>query len=177
VAVRIESKEIAEGLNSDDCAGDGIIFRNRILDKTLQRLPGATAKGGKEFSIVKKIPPENLRNAENKMPMCNLFEDFHAQPLSEFHHTFLMAGWAKMAAFAGECQQVFMAAVFAFHTGKAAVQIATIQIAVNHLLKIRPPETVLPRETVVVFLHKSFKIVLNTAVVIRILRAAWLVNG
>jgi len=32
VAVRIESKEIAKRLHGDDSAGDGIIFRNRILD-------------------------------------------------------------------------------------------------------------------------------------------------
>ena len=33
-----------------------------------------------------------------------------------------------------------MAAVFAFHTGKVVVQIAAIEIAVYHLLDIRPPE-------------------------------------
>jgi len=55
-----------------------------------------------------------------------------------------MARWAEVAAFAGECQQVFMAAISAFHTGKAVVQIAAIQIPINHLLKIRPPESILP---------------------------------
>jgi hypothetical protein len=38
-----------------------------------------------------------------------------------------------------------MAAAFAFHTGKAVVQIAAIQIPIDHLLKIRPPESVLSR--------------------------------
>jgi hypothetical protein len=36
-----------------------------------------------------------------------------------------------------------MDAVFAFHTGKVIVQITTVEIEVNHLLKIRPPESVL----------------------------------
>ena len=35
VAVWIESEEIAEGLDSDDGAGDGIVFRNCILEKDL----------------------------------------------------------------------------------------------------------------------------------------------
>jgi hypothetical protein len=35
VGVWIKSEEIAEGLHGDDCAGDGIIFRNRILEKNL----------------------------------------------------------------------------------------------------------------------------------------------
>ena len=37
-----------------------------------------------------------------------------------------------------------MAAVFAFHAGKPVVQIAAIEIAIDHLLDIWPPETVLP---------------------------------
>jgi hypothetical protein len=39
-----------------------------------------------------------------------------------------------------------MAAVFAFHTGETVLQIAAIQITVDHLCDIRPPETILPRE-------------------------------
>jgi hypothetical protein len=34
---------------------------------------------------------------------------------------------SKEAPLAGECQKVFVAAVFAFHTGKAAAQIAAIE--------------------------------------------------
>jgi hypothetical protein len=49
-----------------------------------------------------------------------------------------------MTALAGECQQIFMAAVFAFHTGKPVVQITAIEITMNHLFDIRPPETILP---------------------------------
>ena len=64
VAVRIESEEVAEGLDSDDCAGDGIIFRNRLLEKNLQGFPGAAAEGGKEFSIIQKVATKNLRNTE-----------------------------------------------------------------------------------------------------------------
>ena len=43
VAVWIESEKIAEGLDSDDGAGDGIVFRNCILEKDLQGFPGAAA--------------------------------------------------------------------------------------------------------------------------------------
>ena len=35
VVVRIESKEIAEGLHGDDSAGDGIVLRGRFLEKDL----------------------------------------------------------------------------------------------------------------------------------------------
>ena len=48
-----------------------------------------------------------------------------------------------MTPLAGECQEVFVAAVFAFHTGKPVVDVATIQIPINHLLDVRSPESVL----------------------------------
>jgi len=80
------------------------------------------------------------------MPVRNLFEDIHAEPLPEFHHPFLVAGWAEMTPFARKCQQIFVAAVFAFHTGKTVVQIPAIEIAIDHLLDIWPPEAVLPEE-------------------------------
>jgi hypothetical protein len=37
-----------------------------------------------------------------------------------------------------------MAAVFAFNTGKSVAQIAAIEITVDHLFDIRPPEAILP---------------------------------
>jgi len=55
-----------------------------------------------------------------------------------------VAGRAEVTALAGECQEVFVAAVFAFHTGKTVLQIAAIQITVDHLLNIRPPKSILP---------------------------------
>ena len=59
-----------------------------------------------------------------------------------------------------------MATVFTFHAGKAVVQITAIEIAIDHLLDIRPPEAVLPGEMFIIDLEKGFKIILNAAVVI-----------
>ena len=52
VAVRIESQKIAEGLNGNDGAGDGIIFVNRLLKKDLQGFPGAPTEVGKKLPVV-----------------------------------------------------------------------------------------------------------------------------
>ena len=78
------------------------------------------------------------------MPVGYLFEDIHAEPFTKLHDALLMAGWAEMATFAGESQKIFVAAVFAFHAGKAMAQIAAIQVTINHLFDIRPPEAVIP---------------------------------
>ena len=46
VTVGIESEKIAEGLDSNDGAGDGNVFMNRILEKDLQGFPGRAAESG-----------------------------------------------------------------------------------------------------------------------------------
>jgi hypothetical protein len=49
----------------------------------------------------------------------------------------------KAATLAEEGQELFVAEVFAFHKGKAVVDVAAIQIPINHLLDVRSPESVL----------------------------------
>jgi len=101
-------------LDTDDDAGDGIIFRNRMLEKNLQGFPGAAAAGGKKFSIIQKVATQYFRDTKDKMPVRNLLrvpfrvEDVHAQPLPEFHYALLMAGWAEVAALAGKSEEIFM---------------------------------------------------------------------
>jgi len=113
VAVRIEAEEVTESLDCIDGAGDGIGFGNHILDKYLQGFPSASAQIGQQLSVIEKVSAQDLRDAKDKMPMGDLLEDIHAEPFAEFHHALLMAGWAEMAALAGEGQKIFMAAVFA----------------------------------------------------------------
>ena len=59
-----------------------------------------------------------------------------------------------------------MAAVFAFHAGKPVVQITAVEITIDHLLDIGPPESVLPGEMFIIDLDKGLKIVLHAAVII-----------
>jgi hypothetical protein len=77
-----------------------------------------------------------------------------------------MAGGTEMAALAGESQQIFMAAVLAFHAGKTVVQIAAIEITADHLFHIRSPESILMRKLFVIDLDEGFKIVFDASVII-----------
>src|SRR5208337_1473055 len=102
VTVGIESEEVAKGLHGNDRTGDGFLFRYCLLHENLQGIPGTAAETGKKLSIVKKIPAEDFRDAEDEMSVGHLFEDIHAEPLAEFHHTLLMTGRAKVAALTRE---------------------------------------------------------------------------
>jgi hypothetical protein len=150
---------------------------DRLPQKDLQGFPGTPTEVGKKLPIVEKITAQDLWDAEDKMPVRNLLEDIHAEPFPELHDALLMTGRAEMAALAGKCQQIFMAAILAFHTGKAFVQIAAIEVPVNNLLQMGSPESVLPGEMIIIDQDKGFEIVLHTAVVIRSLRISWAING
>jgi len=63
------------------------------------------------------------------------------------------------------------------HAGKPVVQITAIEITIDHLLDIGPPEAVLRGEILVIDPEKGFKIILYAAVVIRRLRISWTING
>jgi hypothetical protein len=79
--------------------------------KDFQGFPGAATETGKKLPVIEKITAKDLRDAENEMPMRDLLEDIQAEPLTEFHNPFLVAGRAEVAALAGKCQEIFMAAV------------------------------------------------------------------
>ena len=100
------------------------------------------------------------------MPVGHLFQDLAAEPLAEFHNPFLMAGGAEMSALARKSQQILVVTVFAFHSGKAVVQIAALQIPVNDLLQIGAPEAVLPGKMLIVDTDEDLKIVLYSTIVI-----------
>ena len=104
------------------------------------------------------------------MPVRYLFKDIHTEPLRKLHDALLVAGRAKMAALAGKCQQVFMAAVVTSYTGKAVAQIAAVEVTVDHFFDIRPPETVIPGKPVIINLHEGFNVILHAGIIVRVLR-------
>ncbi|MCJ7785742.1 MAG: hypothetical protein MUP41_17565 [Desulfobacterales bacterium] len=72
--VWIESKNITEGLDGNDGAGDGISLWHRLLKKELQGFPGAATQIGKKLPVVEKVTAEDFRDTEYEMPVRNLLE-------------------------------------------------------------------------------------------------------
>ena len=91
VTVGIETQEIPEGLDGDDGAGNGIVLWDGLLEEDFQGLPGRAAQIGKKLPIIEEVTAEDFRDAEYKMMVGDLFEDIHAEPLSELYHAFLVA--------------------------------------------------------------------------------------
>jgi hypothetical protein len=141
MAVGIESEEVAEGLDGDDGAGDGILLRQPPPEERASGIPRRSDSDRKEDSGSpirsrtgsEKVTAEDFRDAEDDMSVGNLPEHVGTEPFPEFHHPLLMAGRTEMTALAGEGQKIFMVAIPALHPGKAVVQVAIVQVAVNDL--------------------------------------------
>lgn len=104
-------------------------------------------------------------------------ETRHRILFPELHHPLLVAGEAKMPALAGESQKVLIAAIFAFHTGKAVVQISTVQVLIHDIPEIRTEESVGPLKLLFVPLDKGFKMIPDATVIIGGLRISEPING
>ena len=70
-----------------------------------------------------------------------------------------------------------MVAIPALHPGKAVVQVATVQVAVNDLLEVGPPEPVRPFKMLFIDLDEALEVVLHAPIIIRRLRVPGTVNG
>ena len=73
-------ERVSEGLDGVDGAGDGIPLRHRLLKKELQGFPSAATQVGKKIPVIEKIPPQDLREAEDEMPVGNLLEHVGTEP-------------------------------------------------------------------------------------------------
>ena len=80
----VEVEEVAKGLDGDDGAGDGILLRHSLLKKELQGFPGAATQIGKKIPVIEKVPAQDLRDAEDEMPVGNLPEYVGTEPCPEF---------------------------------------------------------------------------------------------
>ena len=70
-----------------------------------------------------------------------------------------------------------MGAIFAFNTGKAIMEDATVKIAINDLSHIGPEKAILLGKALIVDLFQRFKIVLNALIILRVLWFTWLISG
>jgi len=115
----MEINEIAEGLDRDNHPRDGLFVIEGLTGKLLKRLIGALAKLSQELSIKSEMGPEHLGDSKHILPVRQRIEDFSGNPLSKHEDPLLVAGWTKVAAFAGKGEKNLVLAVLAFNPSEA----------------------------------------------------------
>lgn len=92
---------------------------------------------------------------KNEMAVRNGLEKFLAEPLPEFHHTFLMTRWTETPSLTRECKQIFMTTITTPDTCKAMMQDTAIKISINDLSYIGAKKTILLGKALIVDLWPS----------------------
>ena len=67
-------------------------------------LPRTATQLQEKRTIIQKITPEDLGDAEDKMTMGDLFQNLSAHPFVKLNHSLLVAGRTEVSALAGEDQ-------------------------------------------------------------------------
>jgi hypothetical protein len=107
--------------------------------------------------------------------MRYLFEHLGIKDLTEFQDPFLMTGGAKVPAFAGKWQEVFILAVITFDPGKTQMEVAAVQVFINDVQYIRPPITIIPLIPVIPYACQFFKMCFYTPVILVFTRGSGII--
>jgi len=102
VAVGVESQKVPKCLDGNHSPWYCVFARDEASQIHFKSLPGAAAQLREQFAVIKKISPQDLGNAEDKVPVRDQLDHFPAQPLPKLHHPLLVARWAKMPPLARE---------------------------------------------------------------------------
>ena len=82
---------------------------------------------GEEFSAFAENAAQDLWDGEDELAVGNFVADGGGDPVARGADAALVAGRAEVAAFAGECEEAFVAAVGALKPGEAGGEVATTE--------------------------------------------------
>ena len=107
--------------------------RNGGADVFGEALVCQGAEAFEEPAVTLEIGAEHFRNRQDVMAVGHGRQDAGGEEGGGGLDVFLVAGGAEPAAFAGEGQEVFVAAVVAADAGEASVEIAAVEEFVDDL--------------------------------------------
>jgi hypothetical protein len=98
--------------------------------------------------------------------MGYLFEHLGIQEFTEFENPFLMAGRAKIPAFTGKWQKVFILAVITLDPGKTQVKVTTVQIFIYDVQYIWTPIPIILLVPIIPFAHQFLEMRFHTPIIL-----------
>jgi hypothetical protein len=132
VHVGVEVDQIAEGLHEEDEARPGA--RRRGAVRLHEQSGDDAAELSEKRAAVSEERPDELRNGEDILPVRNGPQHATLDPFAVGEDALLMAARAEVARLAGEGEQQIVTAAAAADARKAAVQVAALEKALEHVL-------------------------------------------
>ena len=89
---------------------------------------------------------------------------------------FLMAGRAKIPAFAGKWQEIFMLTVITLDPGKTKMEVAAVQVFINDVQYIRPPIPIILLVPIIPFAYQFLEMRFHTPIILVFARDSGCIN-
>lgn len=131
---------------------------------------------GQQAAIIHKIAPQPFRDAKDPLAVGYLFEYLGIKELTEFEDPFLMTGGAKVPAFAGKWQKVFMLAVITLHSGKTQAEVATVQVFIYDVQYIWTPIPIILLVPIIPGAHQFLEMRFHTPIILVFARDSGCIN-
>ncbi len=169
-------QKFAMCLNRSDHAGHHILAPEQATRFRLEARPGTGREFTQQLAIEPGVQSKTLGNGQDDLPMCDRKADIFGNVHRGQQRPLLVTGWACTALLTGEGDEHLMVTVGAANSGKAFLQIATLEKGCHGLLDDRPPIAVLGLKAFIVDLLEGVKVFVDHAPQIRRFRITWLVE-
>jgi hypothetical protein len=148
---------------------------------------------GQQAAIIHKIAPQPFRDAKDPLAVGYLFEYLGIKEFTELtskdglmsrchgwqgatEDPFLMTGGAKVPAFAGKWQKVFMLAVITLHSGKTQAEVATVQVFIYDVQYIWTPIPIILLVPIIPGAHQFLEMRFHTPIILVFARDSGCIN-
>jgi hypothetical protein len=127
VEVGVEDEVIAEGVDSRDGSDTAVGKTEADAEGVLEGGGGVVEKEGEELAAFAEDAAQDLGDGEDELAVGDFVADGGGDPLASGTGAALVAGGAEVAAFAGEGEEAFVAAVRALEAGEAGGEVTTTE--------------------------------------------------
>jgi hypothetical protein len=127
VEVRVEDEVVAEGVDSGDGSDAAVGEAEAGAEGVLEGGGGSVEQVGEEVAAFAEDAAQDLGDGEDELAVGDFVADGGGDPFANGASATLVACGAEVAAFAGEGEEAFVAAVRALETGEAGCEVAATE--------------------------------------------------
>lgn len=117
VEMGVKDEVVAEGVEGGDGSKFAVGKAEADAEEVAQGIGGGVEEVGEEMAAFAEDAAEDARDGEYELAVGNRMADGGGDPFAGGTDSALMAGWTKVAGFAGEGEEAFVTAVGALEAG------------------------------------------------------------
>jgi len=127
VEVGVIDQVIAEGVDSGDGANAAVREAEADPESVLEGGGGGVEEEAEKVAAFAEDAAQDFGDGEDELAVGDFVADAGGDPLADSAGAALVAGGAEVAAFAGEGEQAFVAAIGALEAGEAGCEVAAAE--------------------------------------------------